>query len=74
MPSDPSSKPGSERFTCSPEEAALDMDVDPKPGYEAPLRPSFAPPGMSDEEVARHVYIPPHRRDPSVPYVGPELD
>ena len=50
------------------------MDVDPKPGYEAPLRPSFAPPGMSDEEVARHVYIPPHRRDPSVPYVGPELD
>lgn len=71
MPS-PDPTPDS-RFTCSPEEAALDMDRDSKPGYQYPVRLDWMA-NWTDQEIAEATYIPPHRRDPSVPYVGPELD
>lgn len=69
----PTPAPGSERFTCSPEEAALDMDRDAAPRYEYPVRADWME-GWTDEAIARATYIPPANRDPSVPYLGPEID
>lgn len=63
------------RFDPTPEEAALDMSVEPEaPEYDDVIRPDWTPPGMSDEEIARYIYIPKNRRRPGVPYLGPEID